>query len=62
MEIVLKIVLCVVACAALAQACVSSLEKEARRQCIVALDTCEKYHDAGACAPEFLKVCQNVKI
>lgn len=38
------------------------LELEARRQCIIAIDTCEKYSDTGACDPKYMKVCDNVKI
>lgn len=42
--------------------CNEGLEKEARRQCIVAMDYCEKYEDAGACNPEYMKVCDGVEL
>lgn len=35
-------------------ACEHGLEKESRRQCIVAQDNCEKY---GACEDKYLEVC-----
>lgn len=37
------------------------LDREAKRQCIVAKDTCEKYADAGACEPKYLAVCEGVE-
>lgn len=35
-------------------ACEKGLEREARRQCIVAQDNCEKY---GACEERYFEVC-----
>jgi hypothetical protein len=35
-------------------ACEKGLEREARRQCIVAQDNCEKY---GACEARYLEIC-----
>lgn len=39
----------------------TGLDREAKRQCLVAQDHCEKYADAGACDPKYLKVCEGVK-
>lgn len=41
--------------------CSDGLDREIRRQCIVAQDNCEKYSDAGACDPKYLKICEVVK-
>ena len=41
--------------------CSDGFDKETKRQCIVAMDHCEKYSDAGACEPKYLKVCEGVK-
>lgn len=43
------------------QGFLSGLELEAKRQCIVAKDNCEKYADAGACDPKYMKVCDGVE-
>lgn len=61
MKTFLHISFCFACCAVLAKSCTVGLEKEALRQCIVALEKCEKYADAGACASEFLKVCEGVE-
>ena len=37
------------------------LDREAQRQCEVAKDTCEKYADAGACDPKYMKICEGVE-
>lgn len=42
-------------------AMVEGLEREAKRQCIVAKDHCAKYADAGACDPKYLAVCEGVE-
>lgn len=42
-------------------AMVDGLEREAKRQCIVAQDHCAKYADAGACDPKYLAVCEGVE-
>lgn len=42
-------------------AMVEGLEREAKRQCIVAQDHCAKYADAGACDPKYLAVCEGVE-
>lgn len=40
---------------------VTGLDREAKRQCIIAQDNCLKYQDAGACDPKYLKVCEGVE-
>lgn len=40
---------------------ITGLDREARRKCIVAMDHCEKYEDAGACDPKYLKVCEGIE-
>lgn len=45
----------------LGTAAIDSIDLEAKRQCIVAKDNCEKYADAGACDPKYMKVCEGVE-
>ena len=40
---------------------VCGLDRETKRQCIIAKDNCEKYSDAGACDPKYLKICDGVE-
>jgi hypothetical protein len=40
---------------------ITCLDREAKRQCIVAQDHCVKYSDAGACDPKYLAVCEGVE-
>lgn len=40
---------------------IDGVNREVKRQCIVAKDTCEKYSDAGACEPKYLAICEEVE-
>lgn len=44
------------------QVLIYGAEKEARRQCIVAMDHCEQYGEYGACEPKYLKVCEGINL
>ena len=46
---------------AFVNALIDCLDREAERQCMIAKDNCEKYSDAGACEPKYLKICEGVK-
>lgn len=37
------------------------VDREVKRQCIVAKDNCEKYSEAGACSPKYLAICEGVE-
>jgi len=40
---------------------IDGMDREAQRQCEIAKDNCEKYADAGACEPKYMKICEGVK-